>query len=98
MMFVAIVTIMASLILMGGEVRQPALQSLELLMISNDKLLQPILLDHMITVVLHHSLDKPSALLISKMLCCYANNEEVCIKRLGICCIAIIEGGAAGIT
>lgn len=81
----AIVTIMASLVLMGGEVCWSALQSLELLIIDNDKLLQPIMLDHIITISLHHPLDKGIALLVSKILGCYANNDEVCIFSQAIC-------------
>lgn len=63
---------------MGGELCQSALQSLELLIIDNDKLLQPILLDQIIAITLHHPMDKHCALLVSKILGYYANNEEVC--------------------
>jgi len=70
---------MASLVLMGGVVCQSTLQSLELLIIDNNKLLQPIILDHMITISLHHPLDERNALLVTKILGCYANNDEVCV-------------------
>lgn len=74
-----VVTAMASLIAMGEEVCQSALQSLELLVMGNDNLLQPIILDQLITITLHQPLDQQTALLVSKILGCYANNEEVCI-------------------
>lgn len=80
-----VVTIMASLMALGGEVCLSALQSLELLVIDNDNLLQPILLDQMITMTIQHPLDKQSALLVGKILCCYANNEEVCTCKKNAC-------------
>ena len=90
---------MASLVVMGGEVCQSALQSLELLIIDNDKLLQPIMLDHVITISLHHPLDKGVALLVSKILGCYASNDEVRVYVIRpSVCIAIIGGGATGLT
>ena len=76
--YCTIVTIMASLMALSGEARHSALQSLELLVIDNDNLLQPILLDQTVTMTTQHPLDQQSALLISKILCYYANNEEVC--------------------
>ena len=73
-----IVTVMASLMSLGGQVCHSALQCLELLAIDNDKLLQPILLDQIVTMTIQHPLDQRSALLVSKILCYYADNEEVC--------------------
>ena len=68
---------MASLVALCGEVCHSALQSLELLVIDNDDLLQPILLDQIVTMTIQHLLDQQNALLASKILCYYANNEEV---------------------
>ena len=79
---------MASLLALGGEVRHSALQSLELLVIDNDNLLQPILLDQMVTMTIQDPLDQQSALLVSKVLCCYANNEEVCTCNKNACLYA----------
>lgn len=62
---------------MGGELCQSVLQSLELLLIDNDELLQPIVLDQVIAIALHHPLNKQFALLVSKILSYYASNEEV---------------------
>ena len=68
---------MTSLMAMGKELCQSVLQSVELLIIDNDKLLDPILLDQIITITSRGLLDKQCALLASKILGCYANNEEV---------------------
>ena len=78
---------MASLMALGGEACHSALQSLELLVIDNDNLLQPILLDQMVTMTIH-PLDQESALIVSKILCCYANNEEVCTRNKDACLYA----------
>ena len=95
-----IVTVMASLMAMGGALCQSVLQSLELLIIGNDKLLDPILLDQIIAITLHHRpLDQQCALLASKILSCYANNEEVHTNIVkDYVSILIIGGGATSIT
>lgn len=74
-----LVTVMTSLMSMDKELCQSVLQSVELLIIDNDKLLDPILLDQIITITSHDPLDKQCALLASKILGCYANNKEVCV-------------------
>jgi len=62
---------------MGGEVCRSGLQTMELLAIRSSQVLQPLLLDHLISIATSDTMDEGIAQLVGKILSYYANSEGV---------------------
>ncbi|XP_065890206.1 uncharacterized protein [Dysidea avara] len=71
-----IVMVLSSLLAMGGEVQRSGLQTMELLAIHSGQVLQPLLLDHLISIATSDTMDEGIAQLVGKILSYYANSEE----------------------
>ena len=72
-----VVMVLSSLLAMGGEVQRSGLQTMELLAIHSGQVLQPLLLDHLISIATSDTMDEGIAQLVGKILSYYANSEEV---------------------
>lgn len=73
--------VLSSLLAMGREVCRSGLQTMELLAIHSRKVLQPLLLDHLIPIATSDTMDEGIAQLVGKILSYYADSEEVQFKK-----------------
>ena len=62
---------------MSEEVCRSGLQMMELLAIHANQVLQPLLLDHLISIATSDTMDEGIAQLVGKILSYYASSEEV---------------------